>query len=79
MKPTLAEDDDAFKDRTYATLRAAGTVIAAFDNEPAHINGYREAFPDADSVHLATDHSPRDIKVRDDIQSIRDFSAFLEN
>ncbi len=76
MKPTLDEHDDEFKDRTFRALREAGTVVAAFDNEPTHINGYREAFPDADSVHLATDHSLRPIKVRSDIVSIRDFAAF---
>jgi len=76
MKPTLEEHDDAFKDRTYTALREAGTVIGAFDNEPTHINGYREAFPEADSIHLATDHSMRGIPVRDDISSIVDFSGY---
>lgn len=79
MKPTLDEHDDVFKDRTYAALRDAGAVVAAFDNEPTHINGYREAFPDAHSVHLATDHSLRGIKVREDIVSIRDFAPFKDN
>ena len=74
MKPTLDEHDDAYKQRTYATLAHRGTVIAAFDNEPAHINGYREAFPDALIIHLATDHSMRDIALASGIPSIRDFS-----
>lgn len=77
MKPTLEEHDDDFKDRTYQALRKAGAVVAAFDNEPTHINGYRDAFPDADSVHLATDCSLRGIRVRPDIPSIRDFSPYL--
>ena len=50
-------------------------MVAAFDNEPAHINGYREAFPDAFCVHLATDHSMRDIPLADGILSISDFAA----
>ncbi|HWM84643.1 MAG TPA: HAD family hydrolase [Kofleriaceae bacterium] len=75
MKPELEEHDDLYKSRTYATLREHGQLVAAFDNEPAHINGYREAFPDALCVHLATDHSMRDIALVDGITSIRDFSA----
>lgn len=74
MKPTLDEHDDAYKLRTYATLASLGTVIAAFDNEPAHINGYLTAFPDAVIVHLATDHSMRDIPLAAGIPSIRDFT-----
>ncbi len=73
MKPTLAEDDDVYKHRTYAELGAHGTVVAAFDNEPTHINGYRTAFPDALAIHLATDHSGRDIKVIDGVIYILDF------
>lgn len=74
MKPTLEEHDDAYKLRTYDALREHGEVIAAFDNEPAHINGYRAAFPDADVIHLATDHSMRDIALAGGIPSIRDFT-----
>jgi hypothetical protein len=75
MKPVLEEHDDVYKARTYAALRDRGPVVAAFDNEPAHINGYRQAFPDALSIHLATDHSMRDIPLAAGIPSIRDFAA----
>jgi hypothetical protein len=75
MEPTLEEHDDLYKERAYAALRSHGRVIAAFDNEPAHINGYRESFPDALAIHLATDHSMRDIPLSDGIPSIRDFTA----
>jgi len=74
MKPSLDESDDAYKNRTYEALRGAGQLVGAFDNEPAHINGYFEAFPDGQAVHLATDHSLREIPVHSDIPSIRDFS-----
>lgn len=76
MKPTLDETDDDYKRRAYETLRARGLVIAAFDNEPTHINGYKDAFPDALSIHLATDHSLRSVPVDKGIPSIRDFSPF---
>jgi beta-phosphoglucomutase-like phosphatase (HAD superfamily) len=76
MKPSLDEHDDAYKARTYRTLDRLGRVVAAFDNEPTHINGYRTSFPDALSVHLATDHSLRGIPVLAGISSVRDFRAF---
>lgn len=75
MKPALEEHDDLYKARAYDLLRERGQVVAAFDNEPAHINGYREAFPDALCVHLATDHSMRDIPLAAGIPSIRDFAG----
>jgi hypothetical protein len=75
MKPELDEHDDTYKVRSHAMLRDRGLLLAAFDNEPAHINGYRESFPDAIHVHLATDHSPRDIPILPGIPSIVDFTA----
>lgn len=75
MKPTLEEDDDVYKHRTYDFLRKEGSVVAAFDNEPTHINGYRNAFPEAYSIHLATDHSGREVKVAEGVVSIVDFAA----
>lgn len=75
MKPELDEHDDVYKVRTHEMLRERGLLVAAFDNEPVHINGYREAFPEAIAVHLATDHSPRDIPVLPGIPSILDFTG----
>ena len=77
MKPNLDETDDAYKERTYDMLRKLGALVAAFDNEPTHINGYRAAFTDATAVHLATDHSLREVKVADGVVSIRNFAPFL--
>lgn len=73
MKPTLEEDDDAFKRVAHARLRELGEVIAAFDNEPTHVNDYRRVFPDAASIHLATDHSGRSIVPLEDIISVPHF------
>ncbi len=63
MKPSLPDDDDAYKRLTHGHLRSMGTVLAAFDNEPQHINDYAARFPEAIPVHLATDHSGRDVKL----------------
>jgi hypothetical protein len=48
-------------------------VVAAFDNEPAHVNLYARAWPLALCVHLDTDHSGRPIEVLERVPSIRDF------
>ena len=73
MKPTLAEDDDAFKREAHAQLGTLGQVVAAFDNEPTHVNDYRRKFPEATVVHLATDHSGRDVSLLDGIVSVPHF------
>jgi hypothetical protein len=59
MKPTLEESDDAYKRMAHARIASEGHLIAAFDNEPTHINDYAERFPNCTAVHLATDHSGR--------------------
>lgn len=74
MKPTLAEDDDAFKRVAHAQLADFGTLIAAFDNEPTHANDYRRKFPDALVIHLATDHSGRAVELLEGIVSVPHFS-----
>jgi hypothetical protein len=78
MKPSLDEDDDAFKARVHDRLADAGDVVAVFDNEPTHVNDYRRGLPGALVVHLATDHSLREVFVAPEIPSIADFTAWEE-
>jgi len=73
MKPRLKMNDDLWKTEAQGLLRAIGEVVAAFDNEPAHANAYREGFPDAIVVHLIADHSGRDIQLLPGIVSIDGF------
>lgn len=73
MKPQPSYLDDEYKRVIQSRLGALGTVFAAFDNEPTHINGYRLAYPGAHVVHLATDHSGRDVAVAAGIPAIVDF------
>jgi len=73
LKPRLADDDDAWKELCHRRLQSMHGVACAFDNEPAHVNGYKRAFPDAVVVHLDTDHSRRPIEVLAEIPSIHDF------
>lgn len=73
MKPTLEENDDAYKRLAHEQLRQLGTVIAAFDNEPTHANDYRSKFPHATVIHLATDHSGRPVEILEGIVSVPHF------
>ena len=73
MKPTFEQSDVEWKEEAYARLRQIGHVVAAFDNEPTHINGYEKAFPDAICVHLATDHSGRPVTLGKTIRSVERF------
>jgi predicted secreted acid phosphatase len=74
MKPNLQMNDDDWKERAYEQLRRLGTVLAVFDNEPTHVNGYRRAFPEALAVHLATDDSGRDVPLLDGVLSVSNFA-----
>jgi hypothetical protein len=73
MKPVFEAGDDDWKTEAYTHLRAIGPVVAAFDNEPTHVNGYRGGFPDALAVHLDTDHSGRPVTLAAGIVSVKDF------
>jgi hypothetical protein len=75
MKPTFDMSDDAYKTTAYAQLRRLGRVLAVFDNEPTHINGYRGAFADALAVHLATDDSGRDVDLAEGVVSVSSFAV----
>jgi len=73
MKPDRPLGDDEWKSEAAARVARLGPVVAAFDNEPAHVNGYAMAWPEALCVHLDTDHSPRPIRPLPQIPSIADF------
>jgi hypothetical protein len=65
--------DDAWKAEAARRISALGTVVAAFDNEPLHVNGYARAWPGALCVHLETDQSGRPVEVDPRVPSIGDF------
>lgn len=73
MKAGSHVGDDDYKRDVCAALAAEGQVFALFDNEPTHINGYHQSFPDAHVVHLATDHSGRPVEVNPAIPAVPDF------
>ena len=74
MKPRASDNDDHFKRQAHAQLAEMGTGLAAFDNEPTHINDYAEKFPEAIPVHLATDHSGREVRLHPRCVSIPHFA-----
>jgi len=74
LKPYFELEDDDWKKQAYTRISSlGGGVLAVFDNEPSHINGYKVAYPNAICVHLYTDESGRGIAVHPDIPSIYDF------
>jgi beta-phosphoglucomutase-like phosphatase (HAD superfamily) len=75
MKPRLELGDEAWKTLARGEVERLGAVFAAFDNEPAHVNGYALAWPRAICVHLDTDHSGRPVEVLARIPSIQDFRS----
>ena len=75
MNPHAGLDDDGWKALAREELARLGPVVAAFDNEPAHVNAYADAWPDALCVHLDTDHSGRPVEVLRRVPSVLDFRA----
>lgn len=75
MKPQADDSDDEFKQQAFNQLTGLGELVAAFDNEPTHINAYRQTFPQAACFHLFTDHSMRRVKLLENIMSIRHFAT----
>lgn len=73
LKPRFEIGDDEWKQQAYARLDELGVVVAAFDNEPAHINVYAERYPGALCVRLATDDSGRPIPLLPSVRSIASF------
>jgi len=77
LKPSMEMGDDEFKREAQRQLAEIGQVIAAFDNEPTHVNDYRRAFPEATIVHLATDHSGRPVALLEGVETVPHFGDAL--
>jgi hypothetical protein len=58
VKPTFEMPDTEFKRSIAPELSRLGTVVAAFDNEPANVNLVLEAHPGATGVFLDTQYAP---------------------
>jgi len=58
VKPTFEMPDAEFKREVAPELRRLGTVVAAFDNEPANVNLFLEAHPASQGIFLDTQYAP---------------------
>jgi phosphoglycolate phosphatase-like HAD superfamily hydrolase len=73
LKPTFDAPDFAFKTEVLRRLKSEGAVAASFENEPAHVNLFREAFPESRHFLLETKHSGRPVILHPDALRIQDF------
>ncbi|MBI3890942.1 MAG: hypothetical protein HY303_05375 [Candidatus Wallbacteria bacterium] len=75
MNPSKAMRDSAFKGSAAVRtqIEALGKVVALFDNEPGNVNELQRSFPDALTVFLDTNHSPKAPQVDAGIPWIKNF------
>jgi len=73
LKPRFDTPDIAFKTEVLSRLKKMGRVAASFENEPLHINLFREAFPQGRHFLLETKHSGRPALLHPDVLRIPDF------
>lgn len=58
VKPRFETPDVAFKRAVAPELSRLGTVVASFDNEPANVHVFLEAYPESHGVFLDTQYAP---------------------
>ena len=73
LKPRFDIPDHEFKGEALRALAMLGRVAASFENEPTHINMFREAFPEGRHFLLETKHSGRPVIPHADVLRIKDF------
>lgn len=73
LKPRFDTPDLEFKAEALRGLAVSGIVAGGFENEPAHINLFYEAFPGARMVFVDTRHSGKPVSPHPAIPWIRDF------
>lgn len=73
LKEAFEVEDIIFKREAMAFMDSLGTVVASFDNEPANCNMFHGRWPDAETVALATSHSPNPQPLHPSVKVIADF------
>lgn len=73
LKPAFETPDFEFKTQALAALPSHGVVRGAFENEPAHVNMFQGAFPDALMYFLETRHSGKPVEPHPSARRIKDF------
>ena len=77
FKPTFEMPDRDFKASVCEGVAALGTLVVTVDNEPANVNLFRPAFPEAIVVWLDTITSPNPERLVPGIEH-RDLGFFLD-
>lgn len=72
-KPEFSMEDTAYKTRALSQIRTIGKPVLFIDNEPSNINAFHSEEPDALSIFIETDHSPRNITPHPEIPWLRSF------
>lgn len=75
MKSDPKQSDLDFKKASFGQINKIGTVIGAFENEPANVNAYGAAFPGAMRFFLDTIHSPSPIRPNSNVIWLHNFLA----
>jgi len=84
-KPALRMDDTEYKSHALAQISQLGQPTLFIDNEPSNVNAFFRAFPDALTVFIESDHSPKPDRPAVEIPWIRSFyrsswpNAYIEN
>lgn len=73
LKPRFDTPDLEFKRDATGRINGLGRVAGAFENEPAHVNLFRDAFPASRLFFVETKHSGKPIEPHPTAHRIRDF------
>ena len=72
-KADFKQEDTEYKTAALESIRQKGEPVLFVDNEPSNVNAFKSNCPDALTVFIETDHSPRPIAPHPDIPWIRSF------
>lgn len=73
LKPEFKTDDATYKRQAAEVIRTMGTVVAAYDNEPANITVFSEKYPNAMKVFVDTEYSSKPTEAGVAIYRVKDF------
>jgi hypothetical protein len=73
VKPDFETDDTLFKGEALAVISSLGTPYLFLDNEPSNVNRFKDDYPAAKVVFVATDHSGKPVTPHDSIDRIDGF------
>lgn len=72
-KSEFKQEDTAYKVESLNQIKQIGEPVLFVDNEPSNVNAFYRHCPDALTVFIETDHSPRPIEPHSELPWIRSF------